>query len=279
MKARRRMASVLVLVLFLLVSLIMLFPVYYLIIGSLQDGQEIFRAGMKFFLNPGDMKWSNYPNLFTYNNGIYTRWFSNSVFYAVAFTVCALAFSSLVGYGLGAYDFKGKNAIFVLVLAVMMIPLEILMLPLYKLIVKIKLINTVGGIIFPFMVAPVAIFFFRQFVSGISREFMESARIDGCTEFGIFYRIMVPLMKPAFGAMTILLAMQNWNSFVWPLIVLRDSDKFTLTIGIASLINPYSANYDVMIAGSVVAILPILILFLLNQRFFIAGLTSGGVKG
>ena len=120
MKARRRMASVLVFVLFLLVSLIMLFPVYYLIIGSLQDGQEIFRAGMKFFLNPGDMKWSNYPNLFTYNNGIYTRWFSNSVFYAVAFTVCALAFSSLVGYGLGAYDFKGKNAIFVLVLAVMM---------------------------------------------------------------------------------------------------------------------------------------------------------------
>ena len=161
----------------------------------------------------------------------------------------------------------------------MMIPLEILMLPLYKLIVKIKLINTVGGIIFPFMVAPVAIFFFRQFVSGISQEFMESARIDGCTEFGIFFRIVVPLMKPAFGAMTILLAMQNWNGFVWPLIVLRDSGKFTLTIGIASLINPYSANYDVMIAGSVVAILPILILFLFNQRFFIAGLTSGGVKG
>ena len=97
------MASVLVSVLFLLVSLIMLFPVYYLIIGSLQDGQEIFRAGMKFFLNPGEIKWSNYPNLFTYNNGIYTRWFSNSVFYAAAFTVCALALSSLVGYGLGAY--------------------------------------------------------------------------------------------------------------------------------------------------------------------------------
>ena len=262
MKARRRMMSVLVFILFMLVSLIMLFPVYYLVIGSLQDGQEIFRAGMKFFLNPGDMKWSNYPNLFTYNNGIYTRWFTNSVLYAVAFTVCALSLSSFVGYGLGAYNFKGRNMIFVLVLAVMMIPLEILMLPLYKLIVKIKLINTVGGIIFPFMVAPVAIFFFRQFVSGISQEFMESARIDGCTEFGIFFRIVVPLMKPAFGAMTILLAMQNWNGFVWPLIVLRDSGKFTLTIGIASLINPYSANYDVMIAGSVVAILPILILFL-----------------
>lgn len=279
MRAHRRMMSVFVFILFLLVSLIMLFPVYYLLIGSLQDGQEIFRAGMKFFLKPEDIKWSNYPNLFTYNNGIYPKWFKNSIFYAAAFTVCALSLSSLVGYGLGAYSFKGRNLIFVLVLAVMMIPLEILMLPLYKLIVKIRLINTAGGIIFPFMVAPVAIFFFRQFVSGISQEFMESARIDGCTEFGIFFRIMVPLMKPAYGAMTILLAMQNWNSFVWPLIVLRDSGKFTLTIGIASLINPYSANYDVMIAGSVTAIFPILLLFLFNQRFFIAGLTSGGVKG
>ena len=234
---------------------------------------------MKVFLNPESIKWTNYPNLFTYKDGLYVKWFTNSVLYAAVFTLCGLVLSSLVGYGLGAYDFRGKNVIFVMVLVVMMIPLEILMLPLYQLIVKIRLINTVGGIVFPFMVSPVAIFFFRQFVSGMSREYMEAARIDGCTEFGIYYRIAVPLMKPAFGAMTILLAMQNWNSFVWPLIVLRENEKFTLPIGIASLINPYSANYDVMIAGSVVAILPILILFLFNQRFFIAGLTSGGVKG
>ena len=279
MKTRRKIIGALIFCLFLLVSLIMLFPVYYLLVGSFQDGQEIFRSGMKFFLTPDTVKLDNYPNLITYEGGIYVQWFVNSVFYAAVFTVCGLVLSSLVGYGLGAYDFKGKNVIFVMVLIVMMIPLEILMLPLYKLIVKIRLINTVGGIVFPFMVAPVAIFFFRQFVSGMSREYMEAARIDGCTEFGIYYRIAVPLMKPAFGAMTILLAMQNWNSFVWPLIVLRENDKFTLPIGIASLINPYSANYNVMIAGSVVAILPILILFLFNQRFFIAGLTSGGVKG
>lgn len=279
MKSKRKVLSVLSFVLFLILAIIMLFPVYYLFIGSLQDGQEIFAHGMKFFLNPSQMKWDNYPNLITYNDGIYVTWFTNSVLYALLFTVCSLTLSSLVGYGLGAYEFKGKNFIFILVMVVMMVPLEILMLPLYKLVVNIKLINTVGGVVFPFMVAPVAIFFFRQYVAGLPRELMESGRIDGCTEFGIFIRIMVPLMKPAFGAMTILLAMQNWNSFVWPLIVLRDSNKFTLTIGIASLINPYSANYDVMIAGSVVAILPILILFLFNQKFFISGLTSGGVKG
>jgi arabinosaccharide transport system permease protein len=129
------------------------------------------------------------------------------------------------------------------------------------------------------MVAPVAIFFFRQYVSGISKEFMEAARIDGCTEYGIFYKIMSPVMKPAYGAMTILLAMQQWNAFMWPLLVLRSNENFTLTIGIASMISPYTANYDVMFTGSILAILPILILFLFNQRFFISGLTSGGLKG
>ena len=166
-----------------------------------------------------------------------------------------------------------------MVMIVMMIPLEILMLPLFKLVVDMGIINSYKGVILPFMVAPVAIFFFRQYVSGISKEFMEAARIDGCTEYGIFYKIISPVMKPAYGAMTILLAMQQWNSFMWPLIVLRSNENFTLTIGIASLISPYSANYEVMFTGSVLAILPILILFFLNQRFFISGLTTGGVKG
>lgn len=279
MKTKKRILSISGTALFVLIAIIMLFPVYYLVIGSFQNGQEIFAHGMKFFLSAEELKLDNYPNLLTYNDGIYVKWFCNSVLYALIFTVCALTLSSVVGYGLGAYEFKGKNVIFVLVMIVMMIPLGILMLPLYRLVTKMHIINTVWGIVLPFMVAPVAIFFFRQYVAGLPKELMEAGRIDGCTEFGIFFRIMVPLMKPAYGAMTILLAMQNWNSFVWPLIVLRNNDKFTLTIGICSLINPYSANYDVMIAGSVVAILPILIVFLFNQKSFISGLTSGGVKG
>ena len=166
-----------------------------------------------------------------------------------------------------------------MVLLVMMVPLEILMLPLYKLTVQFKIINTYAGVILPFVVSPIAIFFFRQFASGISEDYLDAGRIDGCTEIGIYFRIMVPLMKPAFGAMTILLAMQNWNSFVWPLIVLRTNEMFTLTIGLSSLIGPYGENFDVMIAGAVLAVIPVVIVFLFNQRFFIAGLTAGGVKG
>jgi arabinosaccharide transport system permease protein len=247
--------------------------------GSLQQSATLFGSTMKVVYDPEIMDFTNYIKIFSYKDGIFLHWYKNSILITVLFTALSLFFSSMVGYGLGAYEFKFKNTIFVMVMIVMMIPLEILMLPLFKLIVDMRIINSYRGVILPFMVAPVAIFFFRQYVSGISKEFMEAARIDGCTEYGIFYKIISPVMKPAYGAMTILLAMQQWNSFMWPLIVLRSNENFTLTIGIASLISPYSANYEVMFTGSVLAILPILILFFLNQRFFISGLTTGGVKG
>jgi arabinosaccharide transport system permease protein len=278
-KTKQMISSAVLLVFFIIVVIIVLFPIYYLIIGSLQPSREIFRTGMKLVYDSEIMGFNNYKLLIDYRDGVYFSWLKNSILIAGLFTVCALFFSSLVGYGLGVYDFKYKNIIFTLVLVVMMIPLEILMLPLYKLTVQLKIINTYAGVILPFMVSPIAIFFFRQYSSGISRDFLDAGRIDGCTEIGIYFKIMVPLMKPAFGAMTILLAMQNWNSFVWPLIVLRDNEMFTLPIGLSSLISPYGNNFDVMIAGAVIAIAPIIILFLFNQRFFIAGLTSGGIKG
>lgn len=279
MKARKNILSLILVLLFIFISLFMVFPIYYLLMGSLQQSSSMFSEPLKLIFDPATMNLDNYGEILSFKGGTYLTWYKNSVLITLLFTGCSLFFSSMVGYGLGAYEFKFKNVIFVMVMIVMMIPLEILMLPLYNLIVKMKIIDSYRGVILPFMVAPVAIFFFRQYVSGISREFMEAARIDGCTEFGIFYRVICPVMKPAFGAMTILLATQQWNSFMWPLIVMRTNDRFTLTIGIASLINPYSANYEVMLTGCILAILPILVLFLFNQRYFISGLTAGGVKG
>lgn len=279
MKARKSIASLILLLLFIVLGIIMIFPIYYLFMGSLQSSETLFGSAMKLMYDSEIMNLKNYHSIFSYKEGAYLSWYKNSVLIALLFTAFSLFFSSMVGYGLGAYEFKFKNVIFVMVMIVMMIPLEILILPLYQLIIKFGIIDSYGGIIMPFMVAPVAIFFFRQYVSGISKEFMEAARIDGCTEFGIFYKIISPVMKPAYGAMTILLAMQQWNSFMWPLIVLRSNENFTLTIGLASLISPYSANYDVMFTGCILAILPILILFMFNQRYFISGLTSGGIKG
>jgi arabinosaccharide transport system permease protein len=246
--------------------------------ASFKSSKELFRNGMDFRLLPSLMSLDNYKLLFG-KSSVYLYWYRNSLAITAIHTICSLFFSSLVGYGLGAYNFKGKNTIFIMVLFVMMIPLEILMLPLYKLIVEMGIINTYAGVILPFVVSPMAIFFFRQYVGGISKEYMDAGRMDGCTEFGIFVKIMAPLMQPAFGAMGILLAMHSWNSFVWPLIVLRTNTMFTIPIGLASLMTPYGNNYDILIAGAVLAIIPIVILFLLNQKAFISGLANGGIKG
>lgn len=234
---------------------------------------------MDLVIRPELMSLDNYKYILFGDGKIYLHWYKNSVLITFLFTISSLFFSAMVGYALGVYNFKGKNFVFVLVLFVMMIPLEILMLPLYRLTVRFKIINTYSGVILPFMVSPLAIFFFRQYASGLGKDFMAAGRIDGCTEFGLYFKIMVPLMKPAFGAMTILLAMQSWNSFVWPLIVLRTNQKFTLPIGLSSLMTPYGNNYDMLIAGAVLAIIPIVIVFLFNQRSFIAGLSAGGIKG
>ncbi|WP_310830178.1 carbohydrate ABC transporter permease [Paenibacillus pedocola] len=274
-------ASWLLLVLFAILAVLMLFPLYALFLASLKPASELFRYGLNVRLDFDVMSLDNYRSIFTGKGeaGHYFEWYSNSVIITVLFTLLSLLFSSMVGYGLGMYRFKGRNLIFTLVLIVMMIPVEIILLPLYKLTVSLKLINTVWGIILPFMVAPLPIFFFRQFALGLPKDFMDAGRIDGCTEFGIFFRIMVPLMAPAYGAITILQAMNSWNNFLWPLIVLRTTDKFTLPIGLASFVTPLGSNYEALIAGAVLAILPILILFLFFQRYFIEGLTVGGVKG
>lgn len=274
-----RVQTILTILLFVILSIIILFPLYFLILASFKDSKDLFRNGMDLRIIPSTMSIKNYIYVLFNQNSLYLYWYRNSLIITFMETICSLFLSSMVGYALGIYQFKGKNIIFTLVLIVMMIPLEILMLPLYKLIVKMHIINTYFGVILPFIVSTSAIFFFRQYATGLPKELMDAGRIDGCTPYGIYFRIMIPLMKPAYGAMTILIAMNSWNSFLWPLIVLRTNKMFTLPIGLSSLISPYGNNYDMLISGAVLAIIPIVIIFLFNQRAFISGLSAGAIKG
>jgi arabinosaccharide transport system permease protein len=161
----------------------------------------------------------------------------------------------------------------------MMVPIEIMMIPLYKEMVAFKMFNNIWGVVLPFVVFPSAVFFFRQYSTGLPKELMDAGRIDGLSEYGIFARIMVPLMKPAYGAMAILISMNSWNAVVWPMVVLRDSNKLTIPIGLSTLITPYGNNYDKLMPGAVLAVIPIIIVFVLNQKAFMEGLTVGSVKG
>ncbi|MBU9723831.1 MULTISPECIES: carbohydrate ABC transporter permease [Bacillaceae] len=261
-----------------IVCLIALFPLISLIISSFRPSSELIRRGITFNVNISEFSLSNYNYIFV-QAPEYWQWYMNSLIISGLTIVLSLFFSSIVGYALAVYNFKGRNLIFLFVLFIIMVPFEILMLPLYQLMVDLQLINTYTSIMLPLIVAPIAVFFFRQYALGLPKELMDAARIDGCTEYGIFFRIMMPLMLPSFAAMAILQGLTSWNNFLWPLLVVRSNDMFTLPIGLASLLTPYGNNYDILIAGSVMTVIPIVILFIFFQRYFVAGLTTGGVKG
>jgi len=275
---KRRIGTALGYFIFSLAALFSLFPLFALLLASFKPSTELLQYGLNLKLQPELLTLDNYISIFT-EGGNYLSWYKNSLIILVIYTLLSLLLSSLVGYALAVYNFRGKNLIFTLVMLIMIVPIEILLLPLYNLMIKMGLINTYTGVVVPFLVLPLAVFFFRQYASGLPKELVDSARMDGCTEYGIFAKIMAPIMLPAFGAMAILLAMQSWNNFLWPLIVLTTNERFTLPVGIVSLNSPYSTNYEIMLSGSALTILPILIIFFMFQKFFIAGLTGGSVKG
>ena len=270
--------SAVMLAIFIVMAVIILTPFVSIFLASLRPGREIMRQGIGLNLDASVMSLDNYLFLFTGDTPYFT-WFKNSLILTAVQTALTLVVSAFVGYGFAMYDFRFKNLLFVCVLLTMMVPMEIIMLPLYRLIIGMGLIDSIWGIILPFAAAPLPIFFFRQYLSGIPKDFLDAARVDGCSEYGIFLRIILPLMKPAFAAMGIFVGMNSWNNFLWPLIVLNSKDKLTLSIGLQTLITPYGNNYDVLIAGAVFSVIPVIILFVLFQKYFIAGMTAGGVKG
>jgi arabinosaccharide transport system permease protein len=277
-KSRFTLQSLVMLGIFVVMAIVILTPFVSIFLASLRPGKEIMRQGLGFNLDTSVMSLDNYFFLFTDGTQYFT-WFKNSLVITVVQTLLTLVVSAFVGYGFAMYNFRFKNLLFVCVLLTMMVPMEIIMLPLYQLVIKIGLIDSMWGVILPFAAAPLPIFFFRQYLSGIPKDFLDAARVDGCSEYGIFWRIILPLMKPAFAAMGIFVGMNSWNNFLWPLIVLNSKENITLSIGLSTLITPYGNNYDVLIAGAVFSVIPVVVLFILFQKYFIAGMTAGGVKG
>lgn len=259
-------------------AVVVLVPLTAIFIGTFQDGNEVIRNGITFDIDWSALSLQNYVMLFT-DSGLYFRWFFNSLLLTIVQVAGTLLVSSFVAYGFAMYEFKGKTAGFVAVLLLMTVPFEIMMLPLYVLVNDFGLADNYAVIVVPFLAAAVTIFFFRQYFLGIPKELLEAGRVDGVTEFGIFFRLVLPIAKPALAAMAILNGMIVWNNFLWPLLVLRSPEKFILPIGLNTLLTPHGNNYELLIIGAFFSVIPILVLFLLFQRFFIAGMTAGAIKG
>lgn len=266
--------------LLLLVAVYVIIPVYALFIATFKEGNELVQHGLNLSLEWEKMNLDNYVFLFRSAYAAkYWMWYKNSILLTSAQVVLTLLISACVGYGFAAYDFKLKNAAFIGVLLIMSIPFEILMLPLYTQINDMGLGDRYLAIMLPFLANAATIFFFRQYLSSVPQAIIESGRIDGASEYGIFARLIVPIMKPAFAAMAILNGMNSWNNFLWPLLALHSDSKYTLPIGLNTLVTPYGNNYDLLIVGSFFSIVPVLILFLLFQKYFIEGMVAGAVKG
>lgn len=266
---------------FAVLGIIIIFPILAGLLASFRPGTELIRKGLAIDLNIKTMNLDNYIYLFSGNADSikYFTWFKNSMVLTLLTVFLTLFICFFVAYGLTMYEYPLKNLLFFLVIATMMVPFEILMLPLYQEMISLKLIDKMAGVILPGLCGASTIFFFRQYMTGLPKELLDAGRIDGATEYGICIKIMLPITKPAFAAMAILCAMGSWNNMLWPLLVYRSAEKFTLPIGLNTLLTPYGNNYDVLIAGSMFGIIPIFIVFLCFQKYFIEGMTAGAVKG
>ena len=276
-KRKNKMATIGMVIFFSILAILIIIPVYAIVLASFKPGNHLLQYGLNLNLDVANMTLDNYVLLFTGSHD-YWIWFGNSLLLTVITVVLTLLVSSFVAYGFAAYDFKGKNFFFVIVLIILSIPFEVIMLPLYKQISSWGMMDNYAAVVVPFLAHASTIFFFRQYLLGLPKSLIEAGRIDGCTEYGIFFRLIVPIMKPAFSAMAILNGMNAWNNYLWPLLVIRSSEKYTLTIGLNTLINPYGDNYSLLVVGSVFSIIPIFILFICLQRYFIEGMTAGAVK-
>ena len=207
------------------------------------------------------------------------RYMLNSLGLAVASTVISVSFNVMAGYAFAKLHFRGRDAIFKTLLGALVIPGQVAMLPLFLMLKPLGLINSYAGAVVPMMASVFGIFLVRQFARGIPDDLLEAARIDGAHEFRIFLTVVVPLLTPVLATLAIFSFLGSWNDFMWPLIVLGDSHLHTLPVALASLSREHVQDNELMMAGSVVTVLPVLILFLSLQRYYMQGLLVGSVKG
>ena len=256
-------------------GLLIAFPFFYLIVSSFKRENQIYQIPLSLIPTPPTL--AEYRQLFTLYS--FPRWFLNSAIVGVGATASALLVCSLAGFALAKYDFPGKRVIFVMILATLTLPFQVLLVPLFKEMVAFHWIDTYLALILPFTANAFGVFLLRQFMLGVPTSLLEAARLDGASELTLYWRIALPLIRPGLAVMAILFFTASWNDFLWPLIASTSDDMYLLSVGIATMSSSYHVEYGTIMAASVLATLPVAIIFLFLQQQFIAGLTAGALKG
>ncbi|MGN6312935.1 MAG: carbohydrate ABC transporter permease [Rhodanobacteraceae bacterium] len=264
--------------LLVLVTVIVLFPLLWMLsVSFMQPGEASALPPPLWAAHP---TFGNYRQLFAHAG--MGRYFLNSLFISTAITLLSLVCNTLAGYAFAKLRFAGREKLFGVLIGGLVIPAQVAMLPLFLLLKYVGLVNTYAGVILPSTATVfgiVGIFLVRQYARGIPTELLEAARVDGAGEARIFVQIVLPLLKPILITVAVLTFLTAWNDFMWPLIVLTGQQHYTLPVGLASLSREHVQDFELMMAGAVITVVPVLVLFLALQRYYIRGLLLGSVKG
>jgi multiple sugar transport system permease protein len=270
---RRPVARVALYLILLAGGLLMVFPFVWMVVSSLKSASEIYSLS----LLPPNPSLANYREVL--NETPFIRWFANSLLVAGITTASVAFFDSLVGYVLAKFRFPGRQLIFLVILSTLMVPTEMLVIPWYMLSINLHWTDSYWGIMFPGVISAFGIFLMRQFFLGVPDDILDAARIDGFSEFRIFWTIALPLVRPALAALCIFTFLGNWNAYIWPLIVIRSDEMQTLPVGIAYFSSEAGSAFHLIMAAAAMATIPVIIVFIIFQRQIIKGIALTGVKG
>ena len=273
-RRQQRLGNLVAYFILITVAVTMFLPFLWMISTAFKPAQETFLYPPTFI-----------PQNFTLNNfreawaaAPFGRYYLNSFIIAVAVTLSQVFFCSLAGYVFAKLHFWGRETLFLLVVAKLMIPIQVLIVPLYLLIIRLNLADTLSGVVLPDLMGAFGIFMLRQFIVGLPGELIDSARLDGCSEFGIYWRIILPLIVPALAVFAIITFIDTWNDFLWPLIVISTPAKRTLPLGLAVFADEYLVQNNLAMAASIIVLVPVLVVFAIFQRRIIDIVALSGLK-
>jgi multiple sugar transport system permease protein len=257
------------------VAFIMILPLVWMLLTSLQTLNETRHFPPT--LLPASPQWRNYTAVL--RDAPFGRWFANTVIVTVVSVLGNLVFCSLAGYAFARIKFFGREVVFILVLATLMIPFQVIIIPTFLIVRKLGLIDTLGALILPNLAGAFGIFMLRQFFRSLPIELEEAARIDGASRLGVLVKIVLPLSGPALATLAVITFLWTWNDFLWPLITIYNPNHMTLQLGLATFQGAHQSTTNLLMAANVMSVLPVLLLFFLAQRYFVRGIATTGLKG
>ncbi len=272
---RDQMSRILLYAMLIFGAIMALLPMVWMVSASVMPAGEASSYPPRFF--PSRVTFDHYIDLFTRLN--LGRYLFNSAFVALIVTSTSLAINSMAGYAFAKLRFKGRERLFRVLSTGLVLPTQVAMLPLFLLLKNMGMINTYWGVIIPGLASIFGIFLVRQYALAIPDEMLDAARVDGASELRIFWSIVVPGIVPILATLAIWTFLATWNDFMWPLIVLSDESRYTLPVALANLSGEHVQDTELMMAGSVITVIPVMLVFLFLQRYYIQGVMAGSVKG